>query len=350
MLVAAAAAALLGPASAQGFRWPWDEPPPRPRESIRPPAPIPGQGYPGGPAYPPPAAAPLSPSQAPQGGQWLARAPICVQLEQRLNQETQRGSSQRDQLPKLEADIRELDKTFQLGERQLERSDCYDYFLFAKSLRNSRQCRDLSQQVEGARRRLGELEAQRQQIIASGARSYADDIRRELARNNCGGAYQQEASRGGGGSVWNDSEGGLFGGGWGGGNASQYNTYRTVCVRLCDGYYFPVSFATLPQRFEQDSNVCSSKCAAPTELYYHPNPGGAMEQAVGARTQEPYTQLKTAFRYRSQLVAGCSCKEAEYVPSATDAPGAPAKPGAAPPPGRRAERVQPQTQADTLPR
>jgi hypothetical protein len=32
----------------------------------------------------------------------------------------------------------------------------------------------------------------------------------------------------------------------------------------------------------------------------------------------PYTSLKTAFRYRKELVRGCSCKEAEYV--APDAP------------------------------
>ena len=341
------------PVHAQGFKWPWDEAPPRPREPVaRPPAPIPGQfpsQYPGAPPAAP--LAPLSPAQAPQGGQWMARAPICVQLEQRLGQETQKGSQAQSQLPRLEAEIRELDRTYQQGENELERADCYDFFLFAKSLRNTRRCRDLSQQIDNAKRKLADLDAQRQQIIASSGRSYADDIRRELARNNCGGAYQQDASRGpaggGGGSIWQDSEGGIGGSGWGGG-ASQYNTYRTVCVRLCDGYYFPVSFATLPQRFEQDSGVCASKCAAPSELYYHPNPGGAMEQAVGARSQEPYTQLKTAFRYRSQLVAGCSCKEAEYVPSATDAPAPGAAPKPATLPNRRAER--PVGTADPIPR
>mgnify|MGYP001313745712 CR=1 FL=1 len=75
-----------------------------------------------------------------------------------------------------------------------------------------------------------------------------------------------------------------------------------------------MSFATLPSHFAQDADVCSSKCAAPTELYYHPNPGGAMEQAVALQSSEPYTKLKSAFRYRKEYVNGCSCKEAEYVP------------------------------------
>ena len=45
---------------------------------------------------------------------------------------------------------------------------------------------------------------------------------------------------------------------------------------------------------------------------------GAVEQAISVATQQPYTSLKSAWRYRKEFVQGCSCKEAEYVP----APGA----------------------------
>ena len=102
------------------------------------------------------------------------------------------------------------------------------------------------------------------------------------------------------------------------GAPSNGATYRTVCVRLCDGFYFPVSFSTLPSHFQQDASVCQSKCAAPVELYYYQNPGATVDQSIALRTQEPYTSLKTAFRYRKELVHGCSCKEAEFVPD--DAP------------------------------
>ena len=289
---------------AQGLGWPWEAQPPRPREQMNrpPPAPVP-------PA--PPAAIP---SQAPQGGQWMQRSPICAQLEQRLAQEAQRGAQSRDALPKIEADLQLAGRAAQQSNQQLERADCYDYFLFSKSLRATRQCHDLAAALDTAKRRMGELETQRQQILGSSGRSYTEDITRELARNNCGPGYlQQDASRPGGGSIWQDGESGGFSGGFG---SSQYATYRTVCVRLCDGYYFPISFATLPGRFAQDVDVCQSKCAAPVELYYHPNPGGAMEQAVSAKSQEPYTRLKSAFRYRKEYVQGCSCKETEYVPPA----------------------------------
>ena len=79
-------------------------------------------------------------------------------------------------------------------------------------------------------------------------------------------------------------------------------------MRLCDGYYFPVSFSTLPNHFQRDSELCQSQCAAPAELYYHQNPGGAVEQMVSAGNQQPYTSLKSAWRYRKEFVQGCSCK------------------------------------------
>jgi hypothetical protein len=296
---------VVSSAQAQGFQWPWEQQPVRPREPLaRPqapiPAPIPGQ----------------QPAQNPQAPNWMSRNPICVQLEQRLTAENQKGAQSRDLLPKLELEIKQLDRTYQTGTNQLERADCFEYFLFSKSLRGSKQCREMAGQIDAAKRRLGELETQRQQILGSSGRTYADDITRELARNNCGGTYQQDASRPGApgaGSVWQDSEGGAASGGFG---SSQYATYRTVCVRLCDGYYFPISFSTLPNRFTQDADSCQSKCAAPSELYYHPNPGGAMEQATSVSSQEPYTRLKTAFRYRKEYVQGCSCKETEYLPPA----------------------------------
>ncbi|MEZ5819050.1 MAG: DUF2865 domain-containing protein, partial [Hyphomicrobiaceae bacterium] len=75
---------------------------------------------------------------------------------------------------------------------------------------------------------------------------------------------------------------------------------------------------TLENHFARDVEACQSKCAAPVDLYYHQNPGGAMEQAVSVTDRRPYTSLKTAFRYRKEFVAGCSCKQSEYTPSPAD--------------------------------
>ena len=273
----------VAPALAQG--WPWNgwgsqqqRPPPQPREPV-----YRGQD------------------------QAQGRSAICLQLEQRLAQEANRGSQSRDLLPRIEQDIRVADRQYQMSQSQLERADCFEYFLFSKSLRRTRRCVDLNAQAESAGRRLSELNAQRQQLVSSDSRSYQDDIVRELARNNCGASYQQQARQSNNpfSSFWQDED---SGGSWGGqyGNL-PFATFRTVCVRLCDGYYFPVSYSTLPNHFDRDAQVCESKCAAPAELFYHQNPGADMDQAVSVRTRQPYSALKSAFRYRKEFVQGCSC-------------------------------------------
>jgi hypothetical protein len=277
---------------------------------------------------PPPNWQPPGQRSAPGGsGQQTsgARNGICLQLEQRLVDYQRQGSQPQTQLPQIENDLRQQERALRSGEARLERSDCYDHFLFSKTLRRTRQCVDLANEVDTTRRRLAELDAQRRQLLGSGSRdrSYQDDLIRELARNNCGPQYQQEASRRGPAntnpfsSLWQDEDTGPAGRG----NEFRslpFATYRTVCVRLCDGYYFPVSFSTLENHFARDVEACQSKCAAPVELYFHQNPGGAMEQALSVAGRTPYTSLRTAFKYRKEFVPGCSCKQAEYTPMPTD--------------------------------
>jgi hypothetical protein len=299
VMLAGIASPPVGLAVAQGWQWPWSQPerPPVPREPVY---------RDRAPAAPPPVVQPGRGSS------------VCLQLEQRLVQESQRGGQARDQLPRLDGDIRQARRQLAQSQAALDRADCYEWFLFAKSLRRTRRCVDLSRQVEDTQRRLQDLENQRQQVASSEGRSYQDEIVRELARNNCGSTYQQEAARRSNdfnpfSSFWQDGES------QGGGGAQfgrlPFATYRTICVRLCDGYYFPVSFSTLPNHFQRDAEACQSKCAAPSELYYYPNPGGSLDQAMSVNEQKPYSSLRTAFKYRKELVAGCSCKQAEFVPS-----------------------------------
>lgn len=347
LLVVVLLSASSVPVAAQSW-WPFgggeDERRPVPREPMSRPPP---QQVPAPIPQPPAQAAPqgLSPPGNGSANSWATKNPICLQLEQRLVQEGQKGNAQRDRLPQIETEIRNVDRTYNVGATDLDRK-CYEYFLFAKTFRNTPQCKELARQVDVAKRRLAELEAQRQEAMASAGRSYKDDIVRELARNNCGANYVDQARRRDSG-VWQDEET-LGSNTWTPQGHSGVATYRTLCVRLCDGYYFPVSFSTLPSHFPQDAEVCSSKCAAPTELYYYPNPGGSVDQSVALKSQEAYTKLKVAFRYRKEYVNGCSCKEAEFVPSSANGekkadgslPGAPTPKTSAFPP-RRADAVAP---------
>lgn len=88
----------------------------------------------------------------------------------------------------------------------------------------------------------------------------------------------------------------------------QFGTYRTLCVRTCDGYYFPISFSTVPARFSTDEQTCQSMCpGSDVALYIYRNPGQEVDQMVSL-AGEPYSALPTAFRYRKEYDAACTCK------------------------------------------
>jgi hypothetical protein len=84
--------------------------------------------------------------------------------------------------------------------------------------------------------------------------------------------------------------------------------YTTVCVRMCDGFYFPVSHRVPRSRFHRDADICRERCPrSEARLFYHSSAGGSMGNAVDL-TGRAYARLPIAFRHRKQLVAGCGCK------------------------------------------
>jgi Protein of unknown function (DUF2865) len=99
--------------------------------------------------------------------------------------------------------------------------------------------------------------------------------------------------------------------------SSSGGTYRTVCVRLCDGYYFPISFAVTRDRFERDAKTCHNSCGTQARLFVYRNPGAEAEDMVDL-SGRPYQQLSTAFLYRREYVASCKCKPDPWEPEARD--------------------------------
>lgn len=77
------------------------------------------------------------------------------------------------------------------------------------------------------------------------------------------------------------------------------------CVRTCDGRYFPV----VGSDSESRANLCGSLCpASETKLVY----GNEIDDAA-TESGEPYSELPNAFRYRKELVAGCTCNGKDQV-------------------------------------
>ncbi len=98
--------------------------------------------------------------------------------------------------------------------------------------------------------------------------------------------------------------------------ASKGKSYRTMCVRTCDGFFFPVSFATSKNRLKKDERVCKSSCGAPAKLYYYPNPGADIEDMVSYRGNKKYKKQKYAFLYKTKFVASCRCKPEPWTQAA----------------------------------
>ena len=95
------------------------------------------------------------------------------------------------------------------------------------------------------------------------------------------------------------------------------STYRTMCVRLCDGYYWPVSFATTDDHFKRDRNACEKSCGSPARLFVYKNPGNEPEDMRDPDGQ-PYTKLKTAFLFRTKYDASCKCTPHPWEQEAQD--------------------------------
>ncbi|GAA2819207.1 uncharacterized protein DUF2865 [Aminobacter aminovorans] len=139
--------------------------------------------------------------------------------------------------------------------------------------------------------------------------------------------------------------------------------YRTLCVRTCDGYFFPMSNAADLSDFQRDEKNCEASCpGTEIELFYHLHAGQPQESMVSARSGQPYRNLATAYRYKRvdlPRVPACGCNvslnrnfsviagEGRPLPSAPQAkpvvtePPAPAAPRHAPDPNRKVRAVGP---------
>lgn len=95
-------------------------------------------------------------------------------------------------------------------------------------------------------------------------------------------------------------------------------TYRTVCVRLCDGFYFPISASTTRDRFGLDDRACRSKCGSEARLFVYSAAGGSPDTMVDMRGRA-YAKLKTAFLYRDKYDASCKCRAHPWEPDSIKA-------------------------------
>lgn len=91
------------------------------------------------------------------------------------------------------------------------------------------------------------------------------------------------------------------------GDSGPGQTVQTMCVRTCDGYYWPVRYPAARGDLAQDAAICASTCGAQAKLYTRAGPGAEAEEMRDSDGNS-YGSTKTAFAYRKGLVNGCSCR------------------------------------------
>ena len=93
------------------------------------------------------------------------------------------------------------------------------------------------------------------------------------------------------------------------GQGQEGGSGKHVCVRLCDGYFFPL--ASLGNRGSVDAaGMCQAQCPGTETEAFSMGDGDDIEHAVGEGGKS-YMELENALRYQKATVPGCSCRKAD---------------------------------------
>jgi hypothetical protein len=257
----------------------------------------------------------ISPS-GPPPSQGAAVNPMCPRLEAQLATIDRGGGSgdpaKDDQIRRYQDAAAKQQSELDRVTSQAKRMGCDSSGFFSLFSGQSAQCGPINNQIQQMRANLDQITSSLERLRSGMGGAERDNQRRSvltaLAQNNCGPQYAN-AARGPGNFLDN-----LFGGNNNNPNAPgadlgpQSGTFRTVCVRTCDGAYFPISFATVPGRFSDDEKTCKALCpATEASLYAYRNPGEDINQAVSINGQ-PYSASPNAFRFRQEFNPSCACK------------------------------------------
>ena len=80
---------------------------------------------------------------------------------------------------------------------------------------------------------------------------------------------------------------------------------QAFCVRTCDGRHFPITASDNASR----AASCNSFCpASETRVVY-----GSNIDSAATDNGKPYSELPNAFRYRTEIVAGCTCNGKDQI-------------------------------------
>lgn len=243
-----------------------------------------------------------------------AQAASCSRLQSALRQ-LDRNADFRDMQGNSQA-ARQLQQRVQDAESAYVRNGCNDDAKAGRTL--TRECQGIAREVLRLRDDYANVAGAVD--TATAVAQQRESILQELARFGCGmdgsSATFSQGRQGIFDRVFGNSNEADFSNGqfvgddqyWG---YQGYSTVRTLCVRLSDGYFWPISYSTLTDYVINDANQCHQMCPnTPVDLYYYDNPGQEPEQMRNLYG-EPYTALPNAFRYREKIDSIGTCRATE---------------------------------------
>src|SRR5438105_1666359 len=227
-------------------------------------------------AQPPPAQTwPPGPGAAPPSPGQSYQSQLCTRLEGQLaaiDRSAAGDPARAEQIRRYEEASGKQQAELDRMVAQSRRAGCEStgFFLFGALQSQSQQCVDLNRQISSMRGNLDRINVDLQRL--RGGDLDRGEQRRSvmvaLAQNNCGPQYRTAARAPGGffdqlfGRDANEPSGDLAN------PDAQSGSFRTVCVRTCDGFYFPISYATSPARFAQDEKTCQRMCPASEAMLF----------------------------------------------------------------------------------
>jgi hypothetical protein len=258
-----------------------------------------------------------------------ANARVCRQLEAELASAGSGGRSQA-QARKYDGSIARQRGELQSARKQARSAGC-GFSLFGGG---RAKCAGLNAKIEKMDRNLDALQRKRAELARGGSGRSRAKIMAAIEANGCrdSGAGDERIAR-----REPDNNAGLFDRLFGGGiqrsdslNALDYEEapldggervrrtltpdgvlgpeffadtgpkeFRTLCVRSCDGYFFPMSGASSRGDFARDQQNCESACpGSEVQVYYHKAEGAESASMVSAAGDLPYSELPTAYLYK----------------------------------------------------
>ncbi|MEP7454910.1 DUF2865 domain-containing protein [Phyllobacterium sp. SB3] len=86
--------------------------------------------------------------------------------------------------------------------------------------------------------------------------------------------------------------------------------YQTMCVRTCDGYYFPLTYETGAENFPRDQAQCQAQCPG-AQLFFKPT-GEERPEAMISLGGQAYRDMPNAFKFRkagANATPQCTCQK-----------------------------------------